>query len=253
VFRPPAVSYTVNWGDGTTEIGTAKAKIGANSDVAVSIAGQDSIPAGVTAAAVHITVTDTTSGGWIAGEADGAGTPTTSSLNYGTGQTISNTVIVPVASDGKIELYNGATSGSVDLVADVTGYFSTASTGVYVPLPAPIRVWDSRADGEPLAPGGTSTYPLTADSSEGVIDYPPAATMVTDITVTNVTGSGYVTAYPADTARPGVSNLNYLAGQTVATMSLPATTGADQEISVYNGSGGSGDIILDVFGYFANS
>jgi parallel beta-helix repeat protein len=229
--------------------GAAKAEIPAGSSVPVSIAGEDSIPSGVTAVAVHVTVTDTTSGGWIAAEANGAGTPTTSVLNFGTGQTISNTVIVPVATDGKIELYNGGSSGAVDLIADVAGYFSTSSTGVYLPL-GPYRAWDSRLDYTGLTPNGSSEYVLYDGPS---IQLPAAATMITNITVTNVTGNGYVTAYPDGTARPGVSNLNYLKGQTVASLGLLATTGPDQSIDIYNGSGGSGDVILDVYGYFANS
>ena len=234
--------------------GAAKAKIAAGSAVPITIAGADSIPSGVSAVAVHVTVTDTTSGGWIAAEADGAGTPTTSSLNYGKGQTISNTVIVPVAANGKIELYNGGASGSVDLIADVAGFFSASSSDGYLPL-ASHRAWDSRVVGGGLTPGGTDGYflALNPPPNEDLRQYPAGATMITNITVTNVTGSGYVTAYPWGIARPGVSNLNYLKGQTVATMSLLATTGPLQEIAVYNGSGGSGDLILDVYGYFANS
>lgn len=246
-YTPVAEKRLLDTRNGT---GAPTAKIAAGSAVPVTIAGADSIPSGVSAVAVHVTVTDPTSGGWIAAEADGAGTPTTSSLDFGTGQTISNTVIVPVATNGKIELYNGAASGSVDLVADVAGYFSAGSTTAYMPV-APYRAWDSRESGSSgLAPGSTTPYDL--DDFAGY-RLPAAATMITNITVTNVTGNGYVTAYPWGTARPGVSNLNYLKGQTVATLSLQATTGPDQEIGVYNASAGTGDLILDVYGYFSNS
>jgi hypothetical protein len=42
-------------------------------------------------------------------------------LNFTRGETIPNLVIVPVGTDGKVDLYNNA--GTVNLVADLVGYF----------------------------------------------------------------------------------------------------------------------------------
>jgi len=233
--------------------GAAKAKVAANAGVPVTIAGADSIPDGVTAVAVHVTVTDTTGNGWIAAEADGAGTPSTSVLNYGKGQTISNTVIVPVAANGKIELYNGGGSTSVDLIADVSGFFSAGSTAAYVAI-FTFRAWDTRVNGDPLTPDSAETYDLAETPTNSYqSDFPADATMVTNITVTDATANGYVTAYPSGTARPGVSNVNYGSGQTIANLALLPTAGIYQAIDIYNQSTGYGDLILDVTGYFANS
>ncbi|KJK50942.1 N-acetylmuramoyl-L-alanine amidase [Streptomyces sp. NRRL F-4428] len=44
-----------------------------------------------------------------------------SNLNFTAGQTIPNLVVVPVV-NGRVSFYNNA--GSVDLIADITGYFS---------------------------------------------------------------------------------------------------------------------------------
>ena len=46
--------------------------------------------------------------------------------------------------------------------------------------------------------------------------------MVANLTVTAPTAGGYLTAYPPDTTRPGVSNLNFNSGQTVANLALLA-------------------------------
>ena len=232
--------------------GAPTAQLGQNHGLSVDVAGAGSIPAAATAVALHVTATDTSGGGWIAAEPDGAGTPSTSILNYSKGQTISNTVIVPVAADGKIELYNGGGTGSVDLVADVAGYFSAASTGVYTPV-TPYRSWDSRKYGNPLTAGGTTTYAL--ETVQGNAEQPPnmpaGATVITNITVTNDAAGGYLTAYPAGATRPGSSNLNFVKGQTIGGMSLLSTTGSQQQISIYNESGGRSDVVLDVFGYFS--
>lgn len=230
--------------------GAPKAKVAANSGVPVTIAGADSIPAGVTAVAVHVTVVDTTGNGWIAAEPDGAGTPGTSILNYLKGQTISNTVIVPVAVDGKIELYNGGNT-PVDLIADVSGYFSPGSIAAYVPID-PFRDWDSRQDYDFLPANGSQTYELDIPNYSPYT-IPAGASVITNITLTDETANGYITAYPYGTAKPTTSNLNYAKNQTIAGLSILNTTGVENNITVYNQSPGTSDIILDVFGYFATS
>ena len=238
--------------DTRSGIGAAKAKIAGGGHVSLAIAGVDSIPAGVKAVAVHVTEVDATAVGWIAAEADGAGTPGTSILDYGAGQTISNTLIVPVAADGRIELYNGASSGSVDLLADVSGYFSATSTQAYLPLDA-FRAFDSRDEGE-LNPDSINDLSLadwTTDDAANLI--PAGATVITNITITGAQASGYLTVYPVGAARPGVSDLNFFAGQTVANLGLLATSGPDQTVNVYNHSTAYDELLLDVFGYFANS
>jgi parallel beta-helix repeat protein len=233
--------------------GAAKAKVARTSGIPVTIAGVDSVPAGVTAVAVHITVTDTTGVGWIAAEADGAGVPGTSSLNYGKGQTISNTVIVPVAANGKIELYNGGAT-PVDLLADVSGYFAATAPDAYVPI-TPTRVWDTRQlSGWTLSGGYAEQAFLAGENGDEVPSpFPANATMVANTTVTDAKGSGYLSVYPSGASRPATSNVNFDTGQTIANLAILGTTGLYQEVEVYNGSTGSVDIVFDVFGYFANN
>jgi hypothetical protein len=106
-------------------------------------------PAGdMTAMDVNITVVNPTIGGYITAYADGASRPGTSTVNYATGQTVANNAIVPVRVDGSIDLtdiMNAA--GSLNLVVDVEGYFSTGGLWAYVPT-SPSRVFDSRKDGQ---------------------------------------------------------------------------------------------------------
>jgi hypothetical protein len=232
-------------------IGAAKKQIAGDTGVPVAVAGTDAIPANATAVAVHVTAVDGTGNGWVAAEPDGAGTPTTSILNYLKGQTVSNTVIVPVGTDGRIELYNGGTKTPVDLIADVSGYFSANAPDAYVPV-TPYRAVDTRKTAG-LDGGETVQYPLGNDGITGSPVIPSGATMVTNITVTNTQGNGYLTVFPAGTPQPLVSNLNHLTGQTVANPGLLNTTGQTEEIYVYNGSSAWTDVIFDVFGYFTDS
>jgi hypothetical protein len=214
----------------------------------VQIVGTDSIPAGVTAVAVHVTETNATGGGWIAAEPDGAGVPSTSSLNFAPGQTISNTVIVPVAADGKIELYNGAISGSVDLIADVSGYFSASAPDAFVPV-TPYRAVDTR-----LTKGALGAYGMGGFLLNTVQGIPANATFAANLTATDETASGHLTVYPFNTeVEPNVSALNFGKGQTVAGFGLFGSPTGGDGVNVDNESDGSIDVIFDVFGYFANN
>ncbi len=236
--------------------GAPVAQIAANTGIPVTVAGVDAIPSGATAVAVHVTVADTTGNGWIAAEANGAGTPGTSILNYGKDQIVSNTVIVPVAPDGKIELYNGGGHTPVDLLADVSGYFTTTAPGSYVPI-TPTRVWDTRQlPGWTIPADGTAPAFLEGDNGNAESPFPANATLVLNTTVTNTKGSGYLTVYPYGTdgsGRPTVSNLNFDPGQTIANLAILPTSWTHQEVAVFNGSTGTADVVFDVFGYYANS
>lgn len=62
--------------------------------------------------------------------------------------------------------------------------------------------------------------------------------------------SGYVTAFADGAARPTTSDLNFLAGQTLADQ-VYAPVGADGAVDFYNGSRSALRLIADVSGYFA--
>ncbi|HTJ70207.1 MAG TPA: hypothetical protein VL551_21905 [Actinospica sp.] len=231
--------------------GAPEAKVGPKTGLSVPITGVDSIPAGATAVAVHVTETNATGNGWIAAQPDGAGGPTTSSLNYAKGQTISNTVIVPIAKDGSIELYNGSPTGSVDLIADVSGYFATSADGYFVPVTS-YRAVDTRQTGYALGSDGDEAFPLNTINAGALQGLPAGVSLAVNLTATDETAGGSLIAYPAGTPMPNTSALNFGKGENVAGFGLFATVGAADALSVYNDSPGSTDLVADVFGYFTN-
>src|SRR5262249_61295234 len=73
------------------------------------------------------------------------------------GQTVPNRVMVGLGSGGSVSIYNGY--GTVDIVADVNGWFTDASnpsaTGSWFTPVTPARILDSRyGTGGYLPPGG---------------------------------------------------------------------------------------------------
>jgi len=71
---------------------------------------------------LNLTATDGTAPSFLTAWPDGQPRPATSDLNLRVGQTVPNLVVVELGSSGKVDLFNAA--GSVNLVADVLGWYS---------------------------------------------------------------------------------------------------------------------------------
>ncbi len=101
------------------------AQLAPGATLKVPISGVNGIVAnGTTATLLNLTATGATAGGWLVAYPDGAPQPSASALNYATGQTVSNTSIVPVGADCMIDIVNGG-SHPVDVLVDMSGTFFT--------------------------------------------------------------------------------------------------------------------------------
>ena len=121
----------------------------------------------------------------------------------------------------------------------------TGPPGSFVPL-TPTRIYDSRSSSSSIGPGGTLTVPVTG------VKFVPAgevSAVAVNVTVTGPTAHGYLTAYPAGTARPTSSILNFTVGQTVAGLAV-VPVGVNGKVNLFNGSGGRVQLIVDVAGYY---
>lgn len=109
------------------------------------------------------------------------------------------------------------------------------------------RKLDTRS-GSPLAAFTTLTVPLTGTPC-GI---PSGATSVSvNLTVTQQTAQGFLTIYPADRTQPLVSNINFKVEASRANnANLLLSSDGTGSVKVYNGSGGTVHVILDVNGYF---
>ena len=105
-------------------------------------------------------------------------------------------------------------------------------------LPGPPQRNDDRTIG---GQGGVRRRDDSSVPSTGV------SAVVMNVTVTNTTAASFLTIYPAGVQRPLASNLNWVAGQTVANL-VEVAVGANGQVSAFNGAG-STDVIFDVAGY----
>ncbi|MEV7278197.1 hypothetical protein [Streptomyces sp. NPDC093111] len=226
--------------DTRSGLGVPKAKLGADGTVLLKVAGQAGVPAeGLSAVVLNVTATNATASGFVSAYPHDTRRTSASNLNLTAGRTSANLVTVPVV-DGWVEFYNRA--GSVDLLADIAGYYTEGtSSSTYQPV-TPKRLMDTRngtgVAKAKVAANGTVTLPVTE---------PGATAVVLNVTATNPTATGFVSVHPYGTPRTAASNLNFVAGQTVP--NLVVVPVKDGRITFYNKSG-TVDLLADVAGYF---
>ena len=78
---------------------------------------------GVSAVALNIAAYNATATTWITAWPNGETRPNSSNLNPRAGINVSNLAIVKVGTNGQVQLFNGV--GTIDVVVDVVGYFTT--------------------------------------------------------------------------------------------------------------------------------
>lgn len=88
------------------------------------VTGQCGIPAGASAVSFNFTVTQAQGPGDLRVFPQGTGQPNVSTLNYNTGQTVTNAAIAALGRTGAVSLL--ADVSGTDVVIDVNGYFSNA-------------------------------------------------------------------------------------------------------------------------------
>jgi hypothetical protein len=230
-------------------LGAPAAKLGAGQQIDLQVTGRGPVPSsGVSAVVLNVTGAQASLPGFVTVWPAATDRPVVSNLNLSGGDTRANLAIVPVSADGKVSLF---TSGGADLVADVAGWFtdSTApedSVGLFVPI-TPTRVLDTRQ--EPTAPLSPTSSVTRLIGSTSVVPPDSSVAVVANITATESNAAGYITAWPAHTERPLVSNLNTTrAGQTVPNAALvPLDL---DELSLFTQTGAQ--LIVDIDGWYTN-
>ncbi|MBS2966226.1 fibronectin type III domain-containing protein [Actinocrinis puniceicyclus] len=235
-----------------TRIGLG-APAGVTQLVSLTVTGRGGVPAtGVSAVALNVTVTTPQGGGYLTAYPAGVSRPLASNVNFIAGQNQANLVVVRVGTGGQVELYSSAPA---QLVADVSGYYTTAaaaspSTGLYHALP-PSRLLDTRdGTGVPAGAVGTGQSINLQVTGVGGVPATGVSAVVLNTTVTAPTTGGYVTVYPAGTTRPTTSTLNFTANEIVANR-VVVRVGKGGMVSLYNYYGNT-HLVADVTGWYTD-
>lgn len=231
-------------------VASGEGSIPARTSRRVPIAGRGGVPAGAVAVALNVTATGPSADTYLTVHPSGVARPTASNLNVAANDTRANMVVVPLGADGAVEVFNFA--GSTDVVFDVLGWFAPGAgfTGL-----TPTRLMDTRA-GQPTVDqrfagtgAATAGVPQVLQvAGRGGVPATGAGSVVLNITVTEPDAAGFATVHPGGTERPNASNLNVVAGQTVANLAV-VPIGADGTV-VLDVSMPRAHLVVDVLGWF---
>lgn len=216
----------------------------------VKVTGRAGVPAaGVGAVVLTVTATAPTNPGFLTVFPAGEARPNASTLNFGRGQTIANTVIAKVGAGGQVSIHND--TGSTHVIVDIAGWFPSGSA--YNAL-SPGRLLDTRSGGSTVdgasagegavGPQATRTLPI---SGRGGVPAAGAGAVVLNLTATGPTSGGFLAVHPAGEGLPNASNVNFGTGQTIANLVI-AKLGAGGQVSIFNAIG-STHVIADVAGW----
>jgi hypothetical protein len=233
-------------------IGARKAPAAPGGTVNLTVAGTAGVPAtGVAAVDVELTAVNPAASGYLVAYPYGTARPGVTDLSFAAHRIVTNLAIVPVRS-GKISIHNSS-GGSVDLTADVVGYYAAGSKGYALnAVTTPVRILDTRsgtgARKARVTAGGTVNLQV---AGKGGVPASGVAAVALDVSALRPAAAGHLVAYATGTARPGVADLSFAAGQTVTSLVVvPLRSG---KISLYNASAGPLDLTADVIGYYSAS
>jgi hypothetical protein len=226
--------------------GGARLPLGPNARLDLRVVGVGGVPSsGVAAVALNVTATCPSNSTYVTVWAAGRPRPNASSLNVAAGATQAAFTVSAVGGDGKVSIANAA--GSTDVIVDVVGYYPAATTSGSRYHPGqPFRLFDSRKDGAgALDRGDSRTLQLSAQAGASQSQLSAA---VLNVTAVGATGPGYVVVYPAGTARPKTSSLNYATHDAVANRAV--TRLSNGRFTVTN-AGAETHVVVDVVGWYA--
>jgi hypothetical protein len=182
------------------------ATLGPGGTQSLQIGGVFGVPAGAKAAMLNVTATDTTRGSFLTVYPSTATRPTASDLNWTAGVTIPNLTVATLGTTGAITFFNAA--GSVDVVADIFGYFG-ATAGVSV----------SANPSSVPANGTTSLVTATVTNADGS----PAIADNVNFALSGAACGSLSGANPTPTSASGKASITYHSSTTVGNCTVTAT------------------------------
>ena len=221
---------------------------------------------GVTAVVINLTAVLPSASTVLSVNPTGTAGPAASTLNVSAGDNTANLVTAALGNAGRIDIWNSV--GTLDVVADVVGYYSSTAgaDGLYHPLVPPVRVCDTRG-GQGTACNSGTDNPLGAgqtrlvrvvDGGSGVSTGAEAEAVALNLTAVAPSAWTYLSVYPPNpsthacgVAPPSTSSLNVPPQVNEADRVITPVDSSDGSVCIYN-SQGSVDFVIDVNGWFGN-
>jgi hypothetical protein len=241
---PPVRLLDTRVGNGLT------GKLTAGAPRTLRITTRGGIPVGAAAITANATIVNSGAASSVYLGPTEIASPATFTIKFNKNDVTAFGITVALSETGTLSATYMATSGTTDLVLDVTGYFTPDESGdTYHPI-TPVRLLDSRCRNG-LAGKLVANVPRTfaVAGRGGVPSYARAVTG--NVTVVNSTQSWAVYIGPNPIAKPGSSTINFTKGQVRAnslTVALSAT--GTLSATFLSSSGSKTDLVFDVTGYY---
>lgn len=242
--------------------------LGPNSTRVLPVAGTGRVvPTGAVAVVLNVTEVDGTAGSLLTVYPAGTPQPKASNLNFAAGTVTPNLVTVTLGGGGAVNIYNNL--GTVNVLADVEGYFappgSSVVQGEFHPI-APIRVCDTRSTSPTpvckahgILVGGT---PMVVNVTGAAVPNDGTAEAAV-LNLTGVVGTAptYISVFPTSSTGkcvvPRVSTLNLLANAVEANRVMvalgPAAPGGHATSVCVYAAAGRINVVLDANGWYGSS
>ena len=217
--------------------------------VSVAVTGAAPLPApgAVLAAVLNVTVVGPAGVGfWTVYPHDGA-MPLAANLNVdepaamlGGGLAIPNLVTVPVGASGIVDVFS---SQGGHVVVDMLGYYapaSSATSGRFLPKPAPERILDTRTNNSLWM--ANETREVRVPGAAG------ASAVVLNVTVI-ASAVGHWVAFPSGATMPPTANLNSIGPFHLAANQVIVPVDGDGDFQLY--ATGGGHVVIDMIGVFS--
>ena len=216
----------------------------------VQVTGNGGVPStGVAAAILTVTVVTPGAAGYATVWPAGLARPATSGINFQAGQTIANTAIVRVGTNGALQLFNGSMAPA-HMIVDVTGYIASGAAnlpGSTVTV-TPSRIADSRVGQQVAGAVPALTVSKVQVTGRGGIPASGISAVLLNVTAVAPQAVGHATLWATGAPKPETSNMNFIAGQNIAN-SMMVPVGPDGAVQLFNGSTGATHFAIDVTGY----
>jgi hypothetical protein len=231
--------------DTRSGLGGRTGQLGSGQSMDVQVTGRGGIPSsGVSAVVMNVTLPKPTADGYLLAYPAGVAKPRAANVTYLTGQATSKRVLAKVGSGGKVTLYNSG--GSSDVIVDVGGWFTDASTpdgqpGAFVPIAATrvLNTTMTSARSLDLQMTGAAGLPTAGVSS-----------VVLNVTATNASKSTYLVAHPTGATRPSYADINAVAGKTANNL-VVVRVGSGGKVRLYNNTGDT-KVTVEILGYYVS-
>ena len=214
--------------------------MGPGSTRSLPLGGNFGVPADATAVVLNVTAVRSTSSGYLTVFPAGTARPFASSVNFTAGAVVANSVTVGLGAGGAVAIFNSA--GITNVAVDVLGWYGpSAADGLALVSPT-VRAVDTRSTASARikppggAFGGAEVLSVKFAGNPALPEVPATATaVVLNVTVTRPTVNSHLTVWPSGGAKPGVSNINFDPGQTIANLVVATSVGDGGSVELRGG------------------